>query len=67
MSVKMRLTGHGTITDIVIVLAIMIAIGLVASFIIRVVVYGELAIDMIAPAEQVIYIDLYVVYPRLSF
>ena len=37
----MRLTGHGTITDLLIALAIMIGVALVATFIVRTLVYGE--------------------------
>jgi hypothetical protein len=48
----MRLTGHGTITDIVIVLAIMIGIAVVATLIVRALIYGELETDMIAPSKQ---------------
>jgi hypothetical protein len=38
--IKMRLTGHGTITDIVIVVAIMIGVAAVATFIVRALIYG---------------------------
>jgi hypothetical protein len=36
----MRLTGHGTITDIAIVVAIMIGVAAVATFIVRALIYG---------------------------
>jgi hypothetical protein len=38
--IKMRLTGHGTITDIAIVVAIMIGVAAVATFIVRALIYG---------------------------
>jgi hypothetical protein len=53
----MRLTGHGTITDLVIVLAIIIGVAIVITLIIRSLVYGATAIDMIAPAKQLIRSD----------
>lgn len=37
----MRLTGHGTITDLLIVIGIMVGVALVATFIVRSLVYGE--------------------------
>jgi hypothetical protein len=48
----MRLTGHGTITDIVIVVAIMIGVATVATFIVRALIYGEPATDIIALGKQ---------------
>jgi hypothetical protein len=45
----MRLTGHGTITDIVIVLGIMIGAALVITFVVRSIVYNEHATGVIAP------------------
>ena len=45
----MRLTGHGTITDIVIVLGIMIGTALVITFVVRSIVYSEHATGVIAP------------------
>jgi hypothetical protein len=54
ISVKMRLTGHGTITDIVIVFAIMIGVAAVATFIVRALIYGEPATDIIVPTKQLI-------------
>jgi hypothetical protein len=45
----MRLTGHGTLTDLVIVLAIIIGVALVATFIVRSLVYGEPATAIAKP------------------
>lgn len=45
----MRLTGHGTITDIVIVLGITIGAALVITFVVRSIVYSEHATGVIAP------------------
>jgi hypothetical protein len=50
----MRLTGHGTITDIVIVVAIMIGVAAVATFIVRALIYGEPAMDMTALGKQLV-------------
>jgi hypothetical protein len=43
------LTGHGTITDVVIVLGIMIGVALVITFVVRSIVYSEHATGVIAP------------------
>jgi hypothetical protein len=53
----MKLTGHGTITDFLIVIAIMIGVAIFITFIIRSLVYGAPAVDMIAPAKQLIRSD----------
>ena len=45
----MRLTGHGTLTDLLIVLGIMIGVGLVITFVVRSIVYSEHATGVIAP------------------
>ena len=45
----MRLTGHGTITDIVIVLGIMIGVTLVITIVVRSILYSEHATGVIAP------------------
>jgi hypothetical protein len=37
----MRLTGHGTIMDLLIVIGIMVGVALAATFIVRSLVYGE--------------------------
>jgi hypothetical protein len=47
----MRLTGRGTVTDIMIVLAIMVGVAVVATVIVRVFIFGEPTTDMIAPAK----------------
>jgi|GEM_PF-1120337 hypothetical protein len=45
----MRLTGHGTITDIVIVLGILVGVALVIAFVVRSIAYSEHATGVIAP------------------
>jgi hypothetical protein len=45
----LRLTGHGTITDTVIVLGIMIGEALVVSFVLMSIVYTEHTTGVIAP------------------
>jgi hypothetical protein len=50
----MRLTGRGTVTDIVIVVAIMVGVAVVATVIVRAFIFGEPTTDMIALARQLI-------------
>jgi hypothetical protein len=50
----MRLTGRGTVTDIVIVVAIMVGVAVVATVIVRAFIFGEPTTDMIALAKQLI-------------
>ena len=54
----MRLTGHGTVTDITIVVAIMVGIAVVATVIVRAFIFGEPTTGMIAPAKQLISYQL---------
>ena len=48
---KIRLTGHGTITDIVIVVAIMIRVAVVTTVVVRALIYGEPEVELIATAK----------------
>jgi hypothetical protein len=54
--VMMRLTGHGTITDLLIVIGIMVGVALVATFIVRSLVYGEPATIAVVISPWVIQI-----------
>jgi hypothetical protein len=52
----MRLTGHGTITDLLIVIGIMVSVALVAAFIVRSLIYGEPATIAVVISPWVIQI-----------
>jgi hypothetical protein len=52
----MRLTGHGTITDLLIVIGIMVSVALVATFIVRSLIYGEPATIAVVISPWVIQI-----------